>query len=647
MMKPIFPRALPSLALLSVVLCSSPEAATQAGSSRFPTPSAGMTIERRAGEAPITVEELLLEFGELTGEHLIWTDDTGAVLKEVRVAFDRTFAIPAEELYSAVEAILIANRFVLTDLRREEPRMMAVHSLDSPARAHLRAGATHIDTEDLPLYADHPAILIRTVVHLPRIDVRRLSNAMRGMVADPNTMQVIPVPESNGLILTGFGADLVELVLMLRELNESSSGLVKDPEPWFPPVSEPTPPLPSTPKPLVEPSDHQKVGELIGNCLEAYVARAGRRETEAELRKTLEKKWNKKAESGDALALTEDLEVALYYMRDYSRARGVKKGKVAEFEIPVPFYGEGFTSTYALWAPAKYSAGQGPYPLILCIPDAGEEPREHLTEQWADTELRKTCILVALRMPKKLENWSGLGVSRDPENPGGYGLLLTALADVRDRYAIDFDKVFIAGRGIGVAAAMEIASSTPDRFAGVIGRGGDAAEISPDNLSNLHCLFVGGGAKAAAFAERARELDYVEPTVLPEAGEAYLLAWIMGRSRRSHPESVVLRAGAPMPNNAYWLEIPAHDGQSLARLTARADREANTITVDAEGINSVTLFFNDILVDLDEPVRVICNGVEHEHQIPRNFNAMMQQIYRGRSDPGKVYTAVKRYDLPE
>lgn len=57
----LFPRVLPGLALLAGGFCLSPQAAPQAESSPFPTPSAGMTLEGREGDAPITLEGLLLD----------------------------------------------------------------------------------------------------------------------------------------------------------------------------------------------------------------------------------------------------------------------------------------------------------------------------------------------------------------------------------------------------------------------------------------------------------------------------------------------------------------------------------------------------------------------------------------------------------
>ena len=65
--------------------------------------------------------------------------------------------------------------------------------------------------------------MITTMVTLPNTDVRTLSNSMRAMVTDPNTMQVIPVGNSNSLIVTGFGSNVAALVRMLQLVDEASA----------------------------------------------------------------------------------------------------------------------------------------------------------------------------------------------------------------------------------------------------------------------------------------------------------------------------------------------------------------------------------------------------------------------------------------
>jgi hypothetical protein len=58
------------------------------------------------------------------------------------------------------------------------------------------------------------------------------------------------------------------------------------------------------------------------------------------------------------------------------------------------------------------------------------------------------------------------------------------------------------------------------------------------------------------------------------------------------------------------------------------------------------LFFNDVLLDLEKEVKVVCNGTPHVDKIPRNVNTLLGMIRNFRSDPGKLYVAQKKYDLP-
>lgn len=405
---------------------------------------------------------------------------------------------------------------------------------------------------------------------------------------------------------------------------------------------------------VMKEADHKKVGELMGACIEAFLAREGRREAEEELSDTIKKKWSKNAKPRDPMALSDDLAASLWYAIDYTKVKGIKKGKIEDLPVTVDYYylkdkdadgGKDYVATSAIWTPKKYTP-KSKYPLLLCIPDPDEKPEAHLNDHWMHSELRDSVILVAVDMPDGIKHWGGLGEAGSHDNAGGAGVLLATFAEVRDNFAIDFDQVFLAGRGAGVAAAMNIANLFPDRFCAIIGRTGDAAEVAPENLSNLPCFFAGGGKLANDFSALGEGDNRAERVFKPDGKVEDIWAWMQTVRRRSNPEEVSLVPGVPFPYKAYWTEVPAGEYTSTAKLSARADRASNTITIKATGIESVTVFLNDTLVDLDKPVKVICNGASHEDKIPRNFNSMMEQIYKGRSDPGRLYTAWKVYDIP-
>ena len=389
-------------------------------------------------------------------------------------------------------------------------------------------------------------------------------------------------------------------------------------------------------------SEHKKVGEMIAECITAYVAREGRREAEADLNEYLEKKWSKGAKGLSPLSLSDDLAEALWYATDYSKVKGVKKGRVDDLEVPVSYYGDDYVSNASVWVPKKYTPKEK-YALILCIPDSGVRPQDYLNDQWADDGVRDGAVIIALGMPESTANWGSLG---DPKNAGGMGVLLQTFKQASETFAIDFDRVFLAGHGLGVQTAMQIASAFPDRFSGVVGRSGDAAEISPDNMSNLPCFFAGAGKRANDYADKVKEAGFDPCTVQADAKLDQIWAWMEVTSRRSNPEKVVLHPGSPFPNKAYWIAVPAAEYTSDARLVATADRASNTITIEAKGIQTVTIYLNDSIVDLEKPVKVICNGAVSEDEIPRNFNSMMDGVYRSRSDPGKLYTAFRKSDIP-
>jgi hypothetical protein len=217
------------------------------------------------------------------------------------------------------------------------------------------------------------------------------------------------------------------------------------------------------------------------------------------------------------------------------------------------------------------------------------------------------------------------------------------LKELRETYAVDADRVYLVGRGPGVAAAMSLASRYPHLFAGVVGQAGDVGEVEWQNFRNLPTFLQGGGAEATAFFQ-AIDAEYKNCTEKADVEPAEIWAWMQQNPRVSNPTVVTLKPGSPIPNKAYWIEIPPTDASDVT-IKAVADRATNTITVTGTGVEAITIYFNDLLVDLDKPVNVILNGREQEALIRRSVDEMLALIVRGTSDSGKIYVARRVYDI--
>jgi hypothetical protein len=402
-----------------------------------------------------------------------------------------------------------------------------------------------------------------------------------------------------------------------------------------------TPPAPQ--ESVLAEREAEKLGVAISGYFEA------RREAKdvAKTLKDLEEELarvEKKLKGDSLLAHPEDLGRAFWHSYRYDRAKGVKKGKVAEVDFREEQWLDGVDLGYAIWAPAAYTPATA-LPLVLVIADEKERPVDHINERWMDPELRESVILVCPKMPEDPSLWTEN--SKDGK-PGGRGILLLTFREVSTQYAIDFDRVFLGGYGqAGVDAAARLAAMMPDRFAGLIGRTGDiTSEIRYENFKNLPSYFAGGGSGVTKLVDAVEKAGYANCIHQPEGTEKDILAWIRTTERNGYPERIVFVPQTPSPLRAFWLQVPAFDTEGKALVDAKADRETNTITISGEHVSQVTVYFNDLIVDLSKPVKVVCNGVEHVDLIPRNLQLLLETQFNGGVDPGRVYVASHVYDLP-
>lgn len=403
----------------------------------------------------------------------------------------------------------------------------------------------------------------------------------------------------------------------------------------------------------------EKKGELteretkeLGECLRGALDPAKQNDLAkkekavGELRKFLEKVGktrNSKEPLQGGLALCADLSKGLHLANGY-KLEGTKPGKVSTMttgpkDNPI---------SYALWVPKAYKPNESSYPLLLCFPGTKDgkplSGEVYLQDNWIDGAIREKVLIAALNLPADTKSWTEQQAADG--KPGGVAVAMLTLRDLGARYAIDFDRIYVCGREAGVPAAVSLGSRFPQNFAGIIGRAGDCGDVTADNFRNLPTFFSGGGAKVGEFEEAGKKLGYDSCTVKADGTEADAIAWLDAHPRVSNPPKITL-VPKPFPLRSYWMKIPPIDVSSgEVRVDGEIDRAKNTITITGVGVRQVSLMLNDELVDLNKPVTLILNGTSQEAVLPRSLDDTLAMMWSAASEPGRVYTVRRDFDLP-
>ncbi len=385
--------------------------------------------------------------------------------------------------------------------------------------------------------------------------------------------------------------------------------------------------------------DLSKLSKAIGEYFEALEEGKGAMEAEAEISEQfqdLQKKVDK-AGAESILALPADLGQAIWLSHEYHRNKRAKPGKVATFEY---LRGNLFTKKNPLEYTVALPNGYKPkerWPLVIAIPPVDQDPKAHLGEDWESGDFRDGAILAIPHMPEKPEDWSG---------QAGLARVLLTMQQVTENFAVDPDRVYLAGTGKGVEVALHIGSMRSFAFAGIIGRRGDSGEVKAEGFCNLPTLLSGAGAKAAAFETRAKELGFENCTLVANAGLEDIWKWIQETPRNSFPTSLEYWPQTESHVRSNWVEVARGAASEGAHVKASIDSASNTITLEGEGVPSVNLYLSDAMVDLDRPLRIVANGAMREVKVVRSRVTFLEMLRYARLDPGQVYVASERVDMP-
>lgn len=172
-------------------------------------------------------------------------------------------------------------------------------------------------------------------------------------------------------------------------------------------------------------------------------------------------------------------------------------------------------------------------------------------------------------------------------------------------YHVDFDRVILDG----TEDAFTMANSMPIFWGGIIFRGkwklDDEKKALVQNFAHVPVFVVNN-------PDLAKELEAAGHTnVTKGIANATLLKW-MGEQRRVQPKSFTWNAKRTDQVLPYWINLDGANWTSPKREVKAevvdTQAEPNTIKINALGIDTLSLFLNDDVVDLDRKVRLVVNG---------------------------------------
>ena len=326
---------------------------------------------------------------------------------------------------------------------------------------------------------------------------------------------------------------------------------------------------------------------------------------------------------------------------------------------------------YRVMLPEDYHPSQR-RPLLLALHGMRADAQAAL-QLWAPEALKHGWIVAALECTLGREK----GYLSTPEERG---MALRCIADCTRRFAIDPNRVFLAGHSMGGHMTWDVALTYPDRFAAAAPFIGCVNGISGNYVTNsLHVpIYCVSGEKDTAITKinrlvhaelqrQKRPIVYVE---VPRRGhEGFqdelprLFTWLQEQRRPRAPKFVDFVSGDVETSQVFWLAmlekakaqnlkaeliqepdlLTAFRAQGLARLTATVSPE-NVVEIKAYRVPRVRLYLAQELFDFKKPLRVTLNGRVGKPLPIEATRKRMLEIARQSGDRERLYGC--SVDLP-
>lgn len=318
---------------------------------------------------------------------------------------------------------------------------------------------------------------------------------------------------------------------------------------------------------------------------------------------------------------------------------------------------------YVVVLPPEYHPLRS-YPALLVL-HSGSGPQSAI-EDWASEAARRGYILVApeYRVPGQTPDYH--------YTPSEHAAAELALRDARKRYAIDSDRVFVAGQLSGGNMAWDLALGHPDLFAGAVVISGFPARYVPRSLGHherMPLYFVIGDLAPAAneviyasyikpLIHKVYDVTYVEyhrrgleefPEEIPT-----LFEWMDHHHRDPFPKSFEVSSARTCDNRFHGVVIrefgPGRTtapeavevlGRNLspARLTMKSSVLGNLINLKTVGIDrrKLDVWLSPKLIDFKRKFEVRINDrARYKGGVKLTLDSMLEDL-RLRGDRQQLY----------
>lgn len=293
------------------------------------------------------------------------------------------------------------------------------------------------------------------------------------------------------------------------------------------------------------------------------------------------------------------------------------------------------------------------YPMYISMHGGGGAPSEVNDKQWENQKKLYGIVEGIYWVPRAPTDTWDLWHQEYMDD-----FLVKAVTYAVKHLDADPNRIYIMGYSAGGDGTFNLAPRLADRFAGAAMMAGHPGDAEARNLRNLpFAIYMGGkdaaynrNGLAAMWGEKLDSLQnddpkgYIHTTHIYEEKGHWMdnldkdaLSWLPQFKRDQRPDRIIWVQDDVLANRKYNLEV--ENPKVGDEIIVSFSRDNNSVTVEKSDYKELTLWLNDEILDLDEPIKIIHKGeVILEGKLHRTEENIRESI-DGRYDSRYIFPA--------